>query len=275
MKNIITSTVLCILSLTSYGQSDTIYANNEKILCSVKEVTNDAVRYAYAGEDLTNSIYKNAVQKIAFKNGRVQTFAESTSFKTVHTISDYENVAISKAENEILGLYKVGDVSSKARAATNFTNQEKIKERAYRKLRIQAAMQGANVIYLTNQKSEGMKLGGRHQTGTTAETTLTGIGYTNQIPNFDEFRKAISDKRNFTAIRQSELYSNATDLSEIPIQKQFKIDKITNENGLIMLQGNLEGVSKQSVFRVVTFSDSMFNIFYEDKSSAYNIMIRL
>lgn len=273
MKRQVLTLIAVVLTSICYGQVDTIFSNNEKILCSVKEITPDAVKYAYAGEDLTNSIYKNAVQKIAFKNGRVQTFAESTSFKTVNSLYDFDNVTISQVESEIRGLFKVGDVSSKARGGTTFSNQEKIKERAYHKLKIQAAMQGANVVYLTNQRSEGAKYG--QYVSSAAETTLTGIGYTNQIPNYDDFKKLISDKMTFTAIQESKLNSNAQDISEITIRKQFKIDKITNENGLIMLEGQLEGVSKYSNFRVVSFSDSRFNVFYEDKSTAYNIMISL
>ncbi len=57
------------------AQMDTVVLNNEKIACSVKEITPDAIKYTLPGEDIMNSVYKNTVQKIIFKSGRVQIFA--------------------------------------------------------------------------------------------------------------------------------------------------------------------------------------------------------
>lgn len=275
MKNQILTSIAFILTILSYAQTDTIFSNNEKILCNVKEITPDAVKYSYPGEDLTTSIYKNSVQKIVFKTGRVHTFSESTSFKKVANVMDFDNVTITQVEGEVRGLFKVGDVSSKSKGSTTLSNQERVKERAYRKLKIQASMQGANIVYLTNMRTEGNKMGGYFQTGSTAETNLTGVAYTNQLPNFKDFESLISGKRNFNATIEYKLYSSSTDVSQADTKASFKIDNLINENGLIMLDGQLEGVSKYSKFRVVSFSSDSFNIFYEDKSTAYNLKIVL
>jgi len=140
--------------LRSYAQTDTIMINNQKIACSVKEITPDAVKYTYPNEDLINTVYKNTVQKIIFKSGRMQTFAEATSYKTINSVSDYNSVTITSVESEVRGLFKIADVSSKAKGTTVYSNQERVKDRAYRKMKIQAAMFGANVVYLTNQRTE-------------------------------------------------------------------------------------------------------------------------
>jgi hypothetical protein len=110
------------LSTLSFAQVDTVVSNNQKIACSIKEVTPDAVKYTYPGEDVINTIYKNTVQKIIFKSGRVQTFAESTSYKSVQSVMDYNNVTITTIENEVKGLYKLGDVSSKAKGTTVYSS---------------------------------------------------------------------------------------------------------------------------------------------------------
>ena len=275
MKQQVLTSIAVVLTTFCFGQTDTIFSNNEKIPCFVKEITPDAVKYSFPGEDLITTVYKNSVQKIVFKSGRVQTFAEATSFKKVANVDDYENVTITQVESEVKGLFKVGDVSSKAKGATTLSNQERVKERAYRKLKIQAAMQGANIIYLTNQRTEGNKQGGYYQAGSTAETNLSGVAYTTLLPNFKDFENLIMEKRIFTAIQKSKLWSSASDMSQSDIQMSFNIISITNENGLIMLEGQLEGVSNYSKFRVVSFSNDSFNIFYEDKSTAYNIKIKL
>jgi len=275
MKKQILTSILVISTILSFGQTDTIFSNNEKIPCSVKEVTPDAVKYTFIGEDLITTIYKNIVQKIVFKSGRVQIFSESTSFKKVASVTDFENVTVTQVESEVRGLFKVGDVSSKAKGTTTLSNQERVKERAYDKLKIQAAMQGANIIYLTDMRTEGNKPGGYYQYGSSSEASLTGVAYTTQLPSFKDFESLVKDKRNFIAMHVWKLFSSSSDMTEMDIQTKFKITNIINENGLIILEGQLDGVSKYSKFRVVSFSSDSFNIFYEDKSTAYNIKIKI
>lgn len=275
MKRQILTTIAVALTTLCFGQTDTIFSNNEKIPCSVKEITPDAVKYAFPGEELVNSIYKNSVQKIVFKSGRVQTFAEATSFKKISGVDDFENVTITQVESEIKGLFKIGDVSSKAKGTTTLSNQERVKERAYRKLKIQAAMQGANIIYLTNMRTEGNKAGGYYQSGSSAETNLTGVAYTNQLPSIDEFKKIINEKKNFTAVQEAEMWSSSSDMTKTDIQSNFLINSITNENGIIIINGELQGESKYKTFRVVSFDTDYFNVYYEDKSTVYNIKIKI
>lgn len=274
MKFLIIFILIGFQALTVSAQVDTIYTNTEKIPCSVKEITTDAVKFTYAGEDLLNSIYKNAILKIQFKSGRMQVFAESTSFKKLKDLADFENVTISQVESEVKGLFKLGDVSAKAKGTTTLSNQERVKERAYRKIKIQAALMGANVIYLTNQRQEGNKMGGYYQTGSTNETSLSGIAYTNVLPDFKEFIKAIKTKRNFEADYEDKLNSGASDMTTTTTTAKFEIYEINDENGLIILSGNLEDTrSLSNKYRVVSFDSTKFNITYESKNSVYNLTI--
>jgi hypothetical protein len=275
MKRQILTAIAIALTTYCFGQTDTIFSNNEKISCSVKEITPEAVKYTFPGEDLMNSIYKNSVQKIVFKSGRVQTFAEATSYKRISGVDDFENVTITQVEGEVKGLFKIGDVSSKAKGTTTLSNQERVKERAYRKIKIVAAMMGANIIYLTNQRTEGNKMGGYYQSGSSAETNLTGVAYTNILPNIDEFKNVINGKRNFTAVLEAKLWSSASDMTKTTIQTNFVLNSVSNENGLIMINGELEGNSKFKTFRVVSFDKEYFNVYVEDKSTAYNLKIRI
>ena len=267
--------MLITAAIRSYAQVDTVIVNNQKIACSVKEITPDAVKYTYPGEDVINSVYKNTVQKIIFKSGRVQTFAEATSFKSVAGVMDYNNVTITSVESEVRGLFKVGDVSSKAKGTTVYSNQERVKERAYRKIKIQAAMFGANVIYLTNQRTEGNKYGSYFTSGSTAETNLTGIAYSNVLPDFEAFKKLIGNKSYFAAVQQFELGGSASDVSQDNINKPFKIINITNENGIILIEGDLQDETDVHSFQLVNVSADGFSIAYKRKSTAYNLVIKI
>ncbi len=275
MKKQLLTSIAITLTTICLGQTDTIFTNNEKIACSVKEITPEAVKYSFPGEDLINSIYKNSIQKIVFKSGRTQIFAEATSYKKINGVDDYENVTITQVENEVKGLFKIGDVSSKAKGTTTLSNQERVKERAYRKLKIVAAMMGANIIYLTNQRSEGNKAGGYYQSGSSAETSLSGVAYTSQLPDFAGLKMIIGKKRNFSTTEQAKMWSSASDMTKTNIQKSFIINNMTNENGIIMIDGDLDGESKFKKFRVVSYDKEYFNIYYEDKSTSYNIKIKI
>jgi len=261
-----------IASSAAYAQTDTIFQNSQKIACSVKEITPEAVKYTYPGEDIINSVYKNTIQKIVFKSGRVQTFAEATSYKTVNSVNDFENVTVTAVEGEVKGLYKLGDVDSKAKGTTVYSNQERVKQRAYRKLKIQAAMLGANIIYLTNQRTEGNKYGSYYTSGSSAETNLTGVAYSNILPDFEKFKALIGNRNVFTAIKRFKLWASDSDVSEDEINKKFVINNITNENGIIIIDGHLDK-EDNTRFQVASFSEQTFSVAFRDKSTAYNFVI--
>lgn len=257
----------------SYSQTDTVYINNKKIACSVKEITPDAIKFTYPGEDLLNTVYKNSVQKIKFKSGRVQTFAEATSYKPINGVMDYDKVTITSVEDEIKGLYKLEDVSAKAKGTTVYSNQERVKERAYRKLKIQAAMFGANVVYLSNQRTEGNKYGSYFTSGSTAETDLTGVAYSNTLPDYDSFKKLIGSTKSFTAVKKYELGASDSDVSQDDIKKNLVINNVSNENGIIYIDGTLQG-QRANRFQLISVGSNNFSIAFKDKGTAYNFVIQ-
>lgn len=270
-------TLIFCFSTVSYNakaQVDTIVTNNSKIACNVKEITPDAVKFTYPGEDFPNSIYKNTVQKIIFKSGRVQTFSESTSFKEIKGVMDYDKVSTTVVESEVKGLFKLTDVSSKAKGTTVFSSQERVKDRAYRKMKIQAAMFGANIVYLTNQRTEGNKYGGYFQSSSTAETNLTGVAYSNVLPDFDKFKLLIGSKKDFIATKIFELGASDSDVSQSEINKPFTMSNIVLEGGIILITAQLKGVNNINTFQVASFTDSTFNVAYKYKGTAYNIELR-
>ncbi len=274
MRKILASFIL-IFTTTGfcYAQADTVVVNNQKIACTIKEITPDAVKYTFPGEDVINTVYKNTVQKIIFKSGRIQTFAESTSYKTIANVMDYDKVTITSVESEVRGPYKLGDVSSKAKGTTTLSNQERVKERAYRKFKIQAAMLGANIIYLSNQRTEGNKIG--YYSGSPSETNLTGIAYSNILPDLDKFKRLVGTKTKFSAEKQYKLGGSDSDVSQDDINKLFRIDNLLNDNGIVYIEAEFQGEKNINKFQLVNFNENNFSVAYKDKDTAYNIVVRL
>lgn len=273
-KNLISLSSLLFCSVLAFAQTDTVMINNEKISCTVSEITADAVKFKYPGEEMVNTVYKNTVQKVIFKSGRVQTFIEASSYKKVDNVGDYENVTTTSIESETKGLYKLGDVSAKAKGTTTLSNQERVKARAFKKLKIQAAMLGANIVLLSNQRSEGNKYGGYFQSGSSAETSLTGVAYTNQLPNIEEFKKLVNGKNIFVATQQFKMWASDSDVSNATANNRLTITNIANDNGIITIEGQLTGVDKYNKFRLARFNNDTFSIYYQDKSTAYNYVFQ-
>jgi hypothetical protein len=188
---------------------------------------------------------------------------------------DYDKVTITSVESEVRGLYKISDVSSKAKGTTVYSNQERVKERAYRKMKIQAAMFGANVVYLTNQRTEGNKHGSYFTSGSTAETNLTGVAYSNALADFDGFKKLIGNHSTVVAIQKFELGASDSDVSQENINKVLTINNIVNDNGIVYIEGNLQGEKNVSRFQLVKFSGNNFSIAFKEKGTAYNFVVSI
>lgn len=271
MKLIYVTLFMLMCFESAYSQQDTIVTNSEKIVCTVKEITVDAVKFTYPDEDLINTIYKNTVEKIIFKSGRVQRFAEATSFKTINGPEDFENVSITKVEGEVKGLFKLANVSSKAKGTTAYANIERVKERAYRKLKMEAAMQGANVVFLTQQLTTGNQYGTEYQAANATETNIDGVAYTNKIPKFEEFTAKINNRTQFNLITRLKLWSGGTDMENDQFKGTLTINSVTNESGLIMIEGTIPKVN-ETKFRIAFFNETNFVLVYEDKSTIYDLV---
>lgn len=256
---------------TAYAQTDTLFTNNQKIACVVKEITPDAVKYVYPGEEVINSVYKNSVEKIVFKSGRVQVFNEAKSYKPVNSITDFPNVETTILESEIQGLVKLGEVNAKAKGTTVYSSQTRVRDRAYKKLKTQAAMMGGNVILLTNQRSEGNKY--NDYGSFTTETYLTGVAYSSKPLNMEDFKALLRDVKEFPVILNYEIGTNDSEFDTKDAGAIFTLTEVTNQNGVITLTGSLKGEKDIDTFQLASFNDKTFSLFYKKKNDYHNIVL--
>jgi len=262
--------ILFITTSVCFAQLDTIYLSNEKLAVNIKEVDVDAVKFTYPKEDISNSIFKNSIQKIVYKSGRVQIFSEATNFKKVNGIDDWELVSISQVESEVKGLYKLEDISAKAQGGSTLTGMERIKDRAFKKLKIQAAMVGANIVYMTQLNSAGAQHS--YWVSKAAETSLSAVAYSNTLPDLVEFEKLLSDRKRFITQSKITLYSNAKDASENQFKGSFELSNVAVDGKLFYVTGKLNK-GKENRYRVIRYNSDTFTIVYEDKNTLYNYVL--
>lgn len=94
-KRVLLFVLACLFlqALPAQSQLDSIFTNGEVLLVNVREVEADAIKFSYPGEEVINTLYKNAVEKVVFRSGRTQVFQEAASYKTVQGPEDWENVS--------------------------------------------------------------------------------------------------------------------------------------------------------------------------------------
>ena len=68
---------------------------------------------------------------------------------------------------------------------------------------------GANAVYLTNQRTEGNKIG--YFSSSSAETNLTGVACTNRLPDFNAFKELLDrHKGKMTQVLEVSLGGSST-----------------------------------------------------------------
>jgi hypothetical protein len=289
MKTIVTIFILLSLPFLSFSQYDTIYSTTGKIIGVVKEIGENSIKFTYPQEDLLNNINKNVVKKIVFKSGRVQTFSNMSGYKTIKSGLDYENVSISLVFEEVKGLYKIGEAGAKAKGTTELSSIEKVKERAIRKMKITAAMQGANVVYQSQINTTDNIPGEKDGNGQTTkaaqptQTTVSGIAYSSELPSFEEFKQSIGNRKLFSVINLYEFesvynildpFNMNTDIKEKSVTRSMELNSITEESGFIYVNAKIEKESNTK-FRVIFFNNEEFTLAYKTDKGIYNFRVRI
>jgi hypothetical protein len=274
MKILFLTIALMGLSFTVFPQEecDTIYSNNGKLIVFIKEVTSDAIIYQYPGENFTNSLYKNSINKIIFSSGRTEIFTVMTNENKVKSGKDWEKVSITSLESEILGLNKIGEVTTRAKGGSEFANVDKIKDKAYRKLKIEAAMHGANKVFLLSENVKGNEVSFFAENAT--ETNLTGIAYSIIKPSFTEF-KNILEKGNLFKSVETQLLKNYYDDLEFFSEKKDNSVYLNNareESGQIKVKALVPNVNVED-FNVIYFDEYQVTLMYEDEKKIWNIIL--
>ncbi len=159
---------------TANAQSDSIYLHNGNIVTGkVYRIAEQTVVFSYDNEDMQQSLGKYAVEKVVFgKSGRIQ---QVTPKVKVRSVEDWENVLIIQNTDEIAGLQRRNEVKGKT-AFINYRTGEGSDKTALKKLKMDAAAQGCEFVYITLDKDIDRKSdegGGFGQ----VQSIKKGIGY--------------------------------------------------------------------------------------------------
>lgn len=187
---------LAIFSLSTFSiaqsKNDVIYLSEGPKEVQVLEVGFNTIKYSFPNEKTVYSISKHQVNKIEFASGREEIF--ESPFKTVNGLDDFENVYISYNPDDVVGLDPKGELFSKAIGVTTLSSINNVKNRAMDKLKAEAAMLGANVVFIGNVFQRGNEYGGENQAGNSTQTTFSGTAYSSEKVNPEKVISLITGK---------------------------------------------------------------------------------
>lgn len=275
MKNQFILTALFItIQLSAQSSVDTIYSNNQKLAVNLETINEESISFKYPGETVLNMLYKNVVQKIIHKSGRVEIFNNRSSFKVVKSALDWEKVSITSIENEVRGLNKINEVSSKAVGTSIFSNMDQVKQRAHDKIKMKSAMYGANTVFLSEERSQ-MKTGDILIGGTKTNTTISGVAYSNKVLDYSIFTTLLGGKPEFALVKKAAFKNNSMELATFDYQN-VPVEILTHyqEEGIIYVNIRIKGL-KQDVFRVVYFDNSTITLLFEDSKYINNLILEV
>lgn len=150
MKKFILAAVVALFSISTYGQSDSIYMHNGTIISGkVKKITEHTIVFTYDNEDAEQTYGKYAVGKVVYgKSGRVQ---ELTKKITVRSKEDWEDVIVLENSDDVAGLRRGDDVRGKT-AFINLRTGGGSDRKALEYLKKDAADQGCPFVLITSDK---------------------------------------------------------------------------------------------------------------------------
>lgn len=261
--------LVCISQLRA--QTDTIFTHEGVIPCEIQEITESAAKYRYPGEMHGNTLSLNAIRRIVYRSGRVEEFASRTRFHRLASPTEWEQVSIANVEAEVQGLYKLGEVSSKAKGTTEFSNQERVKRRALDKIRMQAAILGANVVYMAQMRSEGNKFSWLG-TATSAETSLFGTAYSSQLPRLEQVETLVGGRGTLPVTEEVTMTNSDSRSTTSGVKKTLTVERLYDDSGLVMIEGSLSG-RKERTFRVAFCNDTDFFVVCKTRRGVFSYRV--
>lgn len=279
--------LILVFSLQTVGgvsaQLDTIFSRSGPIPCHITEIGVRTVSFTYSGEEVLNGIYRSQIQKIVFRNGRVQEFPEFRQYRQIRYVDEAEHVTIVTDASEVESFTRLDFVT--AQFLTLGQNIPRQQETIFRSLRQQTAMLGGNVLLLIVPGASSGPPGREAAAVTTGQGFQNGVVYTTEKPDFGDLETRLSPKKTYkidTLYRVTPVNSN---LSKIKVIGTFYLNEVERSDGHTVLKGSLKPVvrqggggelnlSKFSHFRVVQVYESHFTLYFRDDNTVYNMIVR-
>lgn len=273
---------LCMLLQAFFSvqaQKDKLYLKGEIKEVQVEEVGANFIKFKYPNENASYTISRHQVDKIVFASGREEIF--ESPFKPVSSVEDFENVYLSYIPQDVEGLKSLGQVFSKATGVTTLASINNVNNRAVRKVKMEAAMLGANVVLIGNTFQRGNQYGNENVPGNATMTSISGTAYSTSPSNYNkETVRDFLENFQFVVLKKDKLNRNAFD-KKTAIQeiydsnmnvKLFGFDEVYEKDGYLYVKTRYLR-PKSEELRVLFANEENITLVEQHKNSTYNYFL--
>ena len=169
-KRLLIISLMSMISLFAFSQ-DKLYFHNGKIAeGKVIETSDIFIKFIYKGEDIVNTMSRNALEKVELASGRVMELSQKIIIESPY---DYDKVRVVYDKNEVLGLKSLGQIEKHSSGTWSFSiTAGHFSEKTLKKIRKEAAKRGGCIVLiLSSQSKSGTLFSGGH-------ASMTGEIYT-------------------------------------------------------------------------------------------------
>jgi hypothetical protein len=183
-------------------------------------------------------------------------------------------------QQDVENLKSIGSIFSKAVGVTTLSSINNVNNRAINKMKIEAAMMGANIIYIGNVYQRGNQYGNENIPGNATMTSISGTAYSS-MSSFDlNHAKNQLEKLEFVLLQIDKLNRNSFDkYTEFlllqdekykPNTFHFQEVKIIDEE--LYVKTN-QFKSKTGNLKVIFMDDKMLTLMERKGNSIYNYVL--
>lgn len=155
MKKILLLTALAFGSLITFAQTaDKMKKHSgETLEVKIIKVNETTINYKFPNEDAEQTIGKYAVADITYgTSGRKEVISPKV---VINGKDDWESVQILTEASEVIGLKKGVEIKGKTAGMISYNTAGSADKKATKKLKEEAAENGAPFILMTSDKSDG------------------------------------------------------------------------------------------------------------------------
>jgi hypothetical protein len=148
-------------------------------------------------------------------------------------------------QDETDGMERIQPIYSKARGVTGISAINNVNNRALRKLRVEAAMLGADAVYITNNYQKGV------QFSSPVQVSYSALAYTSKVYSLEEVKAIHASKAYYPRFRITYNRNSFSEKVKIltDISKESMITNIHEEDGVIWADFTRNNVNRS--YRVI------------------------
>ncbi|MBS9523591.1 hypothetical protein KI659_06125 [Litoribacter alkaliphilus] len=191
-------------------------------------------------------MYKVVFAILAFMAVSISAFSQGLN---QNAYKRWTEIGVADFESQLDGLQAMPQIYSKARGVTIFAAINNVNQRAMRKLKVEAAMLGADVVYISNNYQKGV------QFYSPVQVAYTATPYVKEPVTVNK-AKEMAQGNTFqprTKTRYNRNKFGPTTDSMLHAQQPMTLDEPYEENGFVFIDVNLTGLKRP--YRIVRITD--------------------